>query len=58
MSSLLAKSTWVIARCKDAADTSKLATLSDFGKYVVDGSTIVLAALAESVNLAVAMSTL
>ena len=37
------------------ADAEKLATLSDFGKYVTKGGTVVLAASSEFVNSAAAL---
>jgi osmoprotectant transport system substrate-binding protein len=50
-----ANNTWAIALRKDLADTNKLATLSDFGKYVSDGGAVKLAASAEFVNSASAL---
>jgi osmoprotectant transport system substrate-binding protein len=50
-----ANNTWGIAVRKDLADKGKLATLSDFGKYVAGGGKIVLAASAEFVNSAAAL---
>ncbi|MBB5702465.1 osmoprotectant transport system substrate-binding protein [Ochrobactrum daejeonense] len=50
-----ANNTWGIAIRKDAADENKLASLSDFGKYVADGGTVVLAASSEFVNSAAAL---
>ncbi|MDO9415949.1 glycine betaine ABC transporter substrate-binding protein OsmF [Pararhizobium sp.] len=50
-----ANNTWAIALRKDVAEGSKLATLTDFGKYVADGGTVVLAASAEFVNSAAAL---
>ena len=50
-----ANNTWAIALRKEVADTNKLATLSDFGKYVAGGGTVVLAASAEFVNSAAAL---
>ena len=45
-----ANNTWAIALRKDIAETNKLKTLSDFGKYVSAGGKVVLAASAEFVN--------
>lgn len=45
-----ANNTWGIALRKDVAAANKLATLSDFGKYVSGGSKVILAASAEFVN--------
>ncbi|MDH4985410.1 ABC transporter substrate-binding protein [Aminobacter anthyllidis] len=50
-----ANNTWAIALRKDVAETNKLATLSDFGKYVAGGGTVVLAASSEFVNSAAAL---
>lgn len=50
-----ANNTWGIALRKDIAQTNKLATLSDFGKYVSGGGKIILAASAEFVNSAAAL---
>ncbi|TIW46685.1 MAG: ABC transporter substrate-binding protein [Mesorhizobium sp.] len=50
-----ANNTWAIALRKDVAETNKLATLSDFGKYVAGGGQVVLAASAEFVNSAAAL---
>ncbi|GAA4111433.1 ABC transporter substrate-binding protein [Aminobacter aganoensis] len=50
-----ANNTWAIALRKDVADANKLATLSDFGKYVAGGGTVVLAASSEFVNSAAAL---
>lgn len=50
-----ANNTWAIALRKEVADANKLATLSDFGKYVAGGGTVVLAASAEFVNSAAAL---
>ncbi|ESY58044.1 MULTISPECIES: ABC transporter substrate-binding protein [unclassified Mesorhizobium] len=50
-----ANNTWAIALRKEVAETNKLATLSDFGKYVAGGGTVVLAASAEFVNSAAAL---
>ncbi len=45
-----ANNTWAIALRKDAAETNKLTTLSDFGKYIAGGGKVILAASAEFVN--------
>lgn len=45
-----ANNTWAIALRKDVAAAGKLATLSDFGKYVAGGGKVILAASAEFVN--------
>ncbi|MEO5755394.1 MAG: glycine betaine ABC transporter substrate-binding protein, partial [Mesorhizobium sp.] len=50
-----ANNTWAIALRKEVAETNKLATLSDFGKYVAGGGQVVLAASAEFVNSAAAL---
>lgn len=50
-----ANNTWAIALRKDVTDPNKLVTLSDFGKYVSGGGTVVLAASAEFVNSAAAL---
>ncbi len=50
-----ANNTWAIALRKDLADEAKLATLSDFGKYVSGGGAVKLAASAEFVNSASAL---
>lgn len=50
-----ANNTWAIAVRQDVADAGKLATLSDFGKYVSGGGKIVLAASSEFVNSAAAL---
>jgi osmoprotectant transport system substrate-binding protein len=50
-----ANNTWAIALRKDVTDANKLATLSDFGKYVSGGGKVVLAASAEFVNSAAAL---
>jgi osmoprotectant transport system substrate-binding protein len=50
-----ANNTWGIALRKDLAETAKLATLSDFGKYVAGGGKVILAASAEFVNSAAAL---
>lgn len=50
-----ADNTWGIALRKDLAAAGKLATLSDFGKYVTGGGQVKLAASAEFVNSAAAL---
>jgi osmoprotectant transport system substrate-binding protein len=50
-----ANNTWAIALRKDVAQQNKLATLSDFGKWVTGGGKVVLAASAEFVNSAAAL---
>lgn len=50
-----ANNTWAIALRKDVTETNKLATLSDFGKYVAGGGQVVLAASSEFVNSAAAL---
>jgi osmoprotectant transport system substrate-binding protein len=50
-----ANNTWGIALRKDVAAPNKLATLSDFGKYVAGGGKVILAASAEFVNSAAAL---
>jgi osmoprotectant transport system substrate-binding protein len=50
-----ANNTWAIALRQDVADAEKLATLSEFGKYVAGGGTVVLAASSEFVNSAAAL---
>lgn len=50
-----ANNTWAIALRKDVTEANKLATLSDFGKYVSGGGKVVLAASAEFVNSAAAL---
>ncbi|MER8418584.1 ABC transporter substrate-binding protein [Mesorhizobium sp. M1329] len=50
-----ANNTWAIALRKEVADTNKLVTLSDFGKYASGGGKVVLAASAEFVNSAAAL---
>jgi osmoprotectant transport system substrate-binding protein len=50
-----ANNTWGIALRKDVAQTGKLTTLSDFGKYVAGGGKVILAASAEFVNSAAAL---
>ncbi len=50
-----ANNTWAIALRKDVADAGKVATLTDFGKYVTGGGSVILAASAEFVNSAAAL---
>ncbi|MCB5174537.1 glycine betaine ABC transporter substrate-binding protein OsmF [Microvirga lenta] len=50
-----ANNTWAIALRKDVAEPNKLATLTDFGKWVSNGGKVVLAASAEFVNSAAAL---
>lgn len=50
-----ANNTWAVALRKDVADTNKLKTFSEFGKYVAGGGKIVLAASSEFVNSAAAL---
>jgi osmoprotectant transport system substrate-binding protein len=50
-----ANNTWAIALRKDVAQQNKLASLSDFGKWVTGGGKVVLAASAEFVNSAAAL---
>jgi osmoprotectant transport system substrate-binding protein len=50
-----ANNTWAIALRKDVAQQNKLASLSDFGKWVTGGGKVVLAASAEFVNSASAL---
>ncbi len=50
-----ANNTWAIALRKDVTEANKLATLSDFGKYVAGGGQVVLAASSEFVNSAAAL---
>lgn len=50
-----ANNTWAIALRKDVAEQNKLATLSDFGKYVAGGGNVILAASSEFVNSAAAL---
>ena len=45
-----ANNTWAIAVRKDVADPNKLATMSDFGKWVAGGGAVKLAASAEFVE--------
>jgi osmoprotectant transport system substrate-binding protein len=50
-----ANNTWAIALRKEVAQQNKLASLSDFGKWVTGGGKVVLAASAEFVNSAAAL---
>ncbi len=50
-----ANNTWAIGLRKDVAEANKLKTLSDFGKYVAGGGSVVLAASSEFVNSAAAL---
>jgi osmoprotectant transport system substrate-binding protein len=50
-----ANNTWAIAVRKDVAGPNKLASMSDFGKWVTGGGSVVLAASAEFVNSAAAL---
>lgn len=50
-----ANNTWAIALRKDVTEANKLATLSDFGKFVAGGGQVVLAASSEFVNSAAAL---
>lgn len=50
-----ANNTWAIAVRKDEATTGKLASMSDFGKWVAGGGKVVLAASSEFVNSAAAL---
>ncbi|MBX3538360.1 MAG: ABC transporter substrate-binding protein [Chelatococcus sp.] len=50
-----ANNTWAIAVRKDVAEPNKLASMSDFGKWVAGGGKAVLAASAEFVNSAAAL---
>ena len=45
-----ANNTWAIAVRKDLAESAKLVTMSDFGRWVAGGGKVVLAASAEFVN--------
>ena len=45
-----ANNTWAVALRKDLADSSKVVTFSDFGKYVAGGGQVKLAASAEFVS--------
>jgi osmoprotectant transport system substrate-binding protein len=50
-----ANNTWAIAVRKDVADSNKLSTMSDFGKWVAGGGAPKLAASSEFVNSAAAL---
>ncbi|SMC76427.1 ABC transporter substrate-binding protein [Rhizobium sp. RU36D] len=50
-----ANNTWAVALRKDVAEANKIATFSDFGKYVAGGGQVVLAASSEFVNSAAAL---
>ncbi|MBZ6075791.1 glycine betaine ABC transporter substrate-binding protein OsmF [Microvirga puerhi] len=50
-----ANNTWAIAVRKDVAEPNKLASMSDFGKWIAGGGNVVLAASAEFVNSAAAL---
>jgi osmoprotectant transport system substrate-binding protein len=50
-----ANNTWAIAVRKDVAQPGKLASLSEFGKWVASGGKVVLAASSEFVNSAAAL---
>src|SRR4051794_35299545 len=50
-----ANNTWAIAVRKDVAEPNKLATMSDFGKWVAGGGKVKLAGSAEFVNSAGAL---
>ncbi len=50
-----ANNTWAIAVRKDVADTNKLVTLNDFGKWVAGGGKVKLAGSAEFVESAAAL---
>jgi osmoprotectant transport system substrate-binding protein len=50
-----ANNTWAIAVRKDVAGTNKLASMSDFGKWIAGGGEAKLAASAEFVNSAAAL---
>lgn len=50
-----ANNTWAIALRKDVAQSGKLASMSDFGKWVSGGAKVVLAASSEFVNSAAAL---
>ena len=50
-----ANNTWAIAVRKDVAEANKLASMSDFGKWVAGGGDTKLAASAEFVNSAAAL---
>lgn len=50
-----ANNTWAVALRKDVAETNKIRTFSDFGKFVSGGGKVVLAASSEFVNSAAAL---
>ena len=50
-----ANNTWAIALRKDVAEGNQVKSLTDFGKYVSNGGTVVLAASSEFVNSAAAL---
>jgi osmoprotectant transport system substrate-binding protein len=50
-----ANNTWAIAVRQDVAEPAKLATMSDFGKWVAGGGAVKLAGSAEFVNSAAAL---
>ena len=50
-----ANNTWAIAVRKDVAGQNKLASMSDFGKWVAGGGSVMLAASSEFVNSAAAL---
>ena len=50
-----ANNTWAIALLKDVADSKKVKTLDDFGKFVSGGGKVKLAASSEFVNSAAAL---
>lgn len=50
-----ANNTWGVAIRKDLAESEKIVTFSDFGKYIAGGGKIVLAASSEFVNSAAAL---
>lgn len=50
-----ANNTWGVAIRKDLAESEKIVTFSDFGKYIAGGGKVVLAASSEFVNSAAAL---
>lgn len=50
-----ANNTWGVAVRKDLANSEKMVTFSDFGKYIAGGGKVVLAASSEFVNSAAAL---
>lgn len=50
-----ANNTWGVAIRKDLANSEKIITFSDFGKYIAGGGQVVLAASSEFVNSAAAL---